>query len=305
MPTHKLDNGFVVRTYRVPPPEFDIDRATDRERIAYGIPRCPVTFKELEERWKAKLKGFRIVEPTFKPRERRRKRLPSLRRGHMPETTNIWSGGITFPPEGDTMKWVEGTWTMPDDSPPQGAQNGIWYTASTWIGIDGDDGSSDVLQAGCDADVLTSDGRVQRQFSPWWEWWPAGSYWIPSMSVSAGDTLTCLICRSLDDASTGAIFLGNETTHIAHFFSATAPSGVSLQGNCAEWIVEALATGPGGAPELGQYNTVEFTDCNAGTAGGQTVQVGSGNTINMVDSTGTVISTGEIVGPTSVQVSYV
>ncbi len=188
---------------------------------------------------------------------------------------------------------------------PEGAQSGIWYTASTWIGMDGDDGSGDVLQAGCDADVMTSDGAVQQQFNPWWEWYPAGSFWITSMAVSPGDVLNCLICRSSGDASTGAIFLSNQTTGIAHFFSATAPAGVSLQGNCAEWIVEALETGPNGAPELAQYTPVEFTDCNAGTIGGQTVQAGSGNTINMVDSNGAVISTGEIVGPTAVQVGFV
>jgi hypothetical protein len=303
MPRTLIGNGFSIRTYPVPPASFDFDKATDRERNSFGIPRCPVAFNDLEKRWKAKGRNFRIVEPTFKIRERRPKRLPGLKVGHAPETTAIWSGGIVFPPAGDTMKWVEGTWKMPSATPPRTAQTDIWYTASTWIGIDGDDGSADVLQAGCDADVMISGGSVQTQFSPWWEWYPAGSFWITSMTVSAADELTCLIC--VGSATSASIFLGNSTTGVGHFFSATPPPGVSLQGNCAEWIVEALETGPANAPELAQYTTVQFTDCNAGATGGRTMQASEGNTINMIDATNTVISEGQILGTTEVQVSYV
>jgi len=299
----KVIKGYSIRTYPVPPKSFDFDKATDRQRKSFGIPRCPVAFTELEKRWKAKGRNFRIIEPTFKLRERRRKRLPGLKLNHDPETNTIWSGGIVFPPAGDTMKWIEATWTMPSVAPPGGAQSDIWYTASTWIGIDGDDGSGDVLQAGCDADVMISGGSTQTQFNPWWEWYPADSFWITSMTVSAGDELTCLICVS--SPTSASIFLGNVTTGVGHFFSATPPSGISLQGNCAEWIVEALETGPANAPELAQYTTVDFTECNAGTAGGKTVQASDGNTIDIVDATNAVISEGEILSTTEVQVSYV
>ena len=37
------------------------------------------------------------------------------------------------------------------------------YCASAWVGIDGDDGSQDVLQAGCVADVNLTAGVVQRR----------------------------------------------------------------------------------------------------------------------------------------------
>jgi hypothetical protein len=193
---------------------------------------------------------------------------------------------------------------MPNSSPPPGAVDGIWYSASTWIGIDGDDGSGDVLQAGCDADVIISGGVVQHQFNPWWEWYPAGSQWISTMLVSPGDELTCLICVQAGSGTNASIFLGNVTTGVGHFFSATAPTGTTLQGNCAEWIVEALEIDTN-APELAQYTTVEFTECNAGTVAGATVHADSGNTINMVDGNRAVISEGAILGPTQVQVQYV
>ena len=311
MPATKLAHGVTVRTFPLPPANFDPATASNRERAKYGIPRCPVEFPDLAERWERTLRRpFHIVKPVFRPMDYKkhhlikRRQLQRLRGQHGPETTTIWSGGIVFPPDGDSMKWIEGTWTMPDASPPSGAQDGVWYSASTWIGIDGDDGSGDVLQAGCDADVVISGGVTQYQFNPWWEWYPAGSFWISNIPVSLGDQLNCLICVQANSTTTASIFLGNGTNSIGSFFAATAPTGTNLRGNCAEWIVEALEIDTG-IPELAQYTPVEFTDCNAGTVGGTTVQAGSGNTINMVDGQNNLISQGQILGPTQVQVTYV
>ena len=313
MPAKMLAHGVKVRTFPLPPPDFDPAKASNRERARYGIPRCPVEFPELAERLERRFRRrpFHIVKPIFRPMDYKRhhlirkRQLRALRaKQHGPETTTIWSGGIVFPPPGDTMKWVEGTWIMPNSSPPAGAQDGVWYSASTWIGIDGDDGSGDVLQAGCDADVMTSGGVVQHQFNPWWEWYPAGSFWISTIPVSPGDELTCLICVQSGSTTQASIFLGNVTTSVGSFFAATAPGGTNLRGNCAEWIVEALEIDTS-TPELAQYTTVEFTECNAGTVGGVSIQSGSGNTINMVDGGGSVISEGQLVGSTQVQVSYV
>jgi hypothetical protein len=303
MAVMRLDNGFTVRTFQPPPPGFDPDKASDRERTVYGIPRCPVTFSALEQRMRTKLRDVRLIEPEFKPRERKKK-LPGLKLSHGPETTTIWSGGITFPPSGDTMKWVEGTWTMPSDVVPSGASSGTWYSASTWVGIDGDDGSGDVLQAGCDADVMISGGSAQKQFNPWWEWYPAGSFWITNMPVAAGNELTCLICVHQGSTTQATIYLGNVTTNTGLWFQATAPAGVSLSGNCAEWIVEALEINTQ-APELAKYTEVTFTECNAGTVGGKSVNLSTGNTINMVNGSNQTISLGKIVNPTEVTVSYV
>ena len=300
MPTIALANGFSVRTYQVPPADFDLDKASDRERAIYGIPRCPVAFSDLAKRWEAKAQEFRIVEPAFEPREVKRKRLPGFRPGRSPKTSTIWSGGIVFPSSVDRIKFVEATWTMPHDPLLTGAKNGM----STWIGIDGDDGSGDVLQAGCDAGVTTPGDDPQRQFNPWWEWYPAGSFWITTVAVSPGDELTCLICVQPGSTSLASIFLGNVTTKVGCFFSAAAPPGVSLLGNCAEWIVEALEPCDN-IPELARYTTVRFTECRAGTVGGYLLSPDGGNAINMVDASNAVISRGQILGKTEVHVSYV
>jgi Peptidase A4 family len=303
-------NGIVITTYPIPPGSFDFEKATDDDRTLYGIPRFTAGSGDVKKRWLETMRNIRLVEPVFEQREVRPKKLPSLKPGHGTETSNIWSGGVTFPASGAKIWDVNGNWNIPKASLPAGAQSGIWYTASSWIGIDGDDGSGDVLQAGCDADVMISGGTTQYQFNPWWEWYPAGSFWIKNIPTSAGDQYTCWIqCLSLlsgsSPANSALIFLANTTTGLGFFYSATAPAKASLQGNCAEWIIEALETGPKSAPELAKYTTVDFTNCSAISVKDKTVLPDSGNTINMVNSSNQVISKGAFVGSNEVQVSYV
>ncbi len=178
--------------------------------------------------------------------------------GADPETTGTWAGGITFPPAGETMTWVEGIWRMPDAGPPAGAENGDQFATSAWVGIDGDDGSPDVLQAGCDVDVSIANGTATRQFLPWWEWYPAGSFWITNMPVSPGDTLNCVVRVDAGSETSASIFLANSTTGIAQTFSVTAPPGSRLSGNCAEWIVEKLDGWSSRAIWHGRFQRLQF-----------------------------------------------
>jgi hypothetical protein len=310
LPTTTFANGIVITTYPVPPASFDFEKATDEERTLYGIPRLTAGSSDVQKRLQETVQNIRLVEPVFKQRDIRRKKLPGLKPGHDTETYDNWSGGVTFPASGDKIWCVNGTWNIPKASLPAGAQSGIWYTASTWIGIDGDDGSGDIVQAGCDADVMISGGDTQYQFNPWWEWWPAGSFWITNIPASAGDEFTCFIqCIPLlagsANPNSALLLLVNVTRSFGLFFVATAPAHVSLQGNCAEWILEALETGPKGEPELAKFTTVDFTQCSAITVRDKTVLPDSGNKINMVDKSGSVISKGKFVGSNKVQVSYV
>jgi hypothetical protein len=301
MPTRKLASGFTLRTYAATPRGFDIDRASDTDRTRYGFARRPGAPAELQAKLDARARRYRFVVPTFRARRTRRLKLPGLRLDHAPEQTSTWSGGVTFPAAGDSLRSVEGLWSTPAAAPPPGAANGNPYCASAWIGIDGDDGSGDVLQAGCDSDVSLSGGVAQPQYRPWWEWYPAGSAWITNMPVSPGDVLDCLITVAAGSTTTATINLANQTTGVALTFDATAPAGTALSGNCAEWIIEAF----GSLGTLASYGQVTFTGCAAGSLAGATINAGAGTTIDMVDAAGAVISRGAIVNPTEVQVSYV
>jgi hypothetical protein len=106
-------------------------------------------------------------------------------------------------------------------------------------------------------------------------------------------------------ANNGLILLINVSQGFGMFFAAIAPSGTLLQGNCAEWILEALETGPGNAPELANYATVKFINCAAVTVKAKTPYPNEGKPINMVASSGATISKGQIIGTREVDVSYV
>jgi hypothetical protein len=301
----KLPSGGTIRTFSLPPPGFDPLKADDRSLALHGFPRRPPDSR-LAARWERILgRQIQIIEPRFRAMPHKRRRLPEvMQRGpHNVETSGIWSGAVVHAPRGDGFKWVEGTWTVPNAYPPVGAQDGVWYSASTWVGIDGIDGSGDVLQGGCDSDVMTSGGNMQRELNPWWEWFPGGSYWITTLAVSQGDTLNCLICVTEGSTTQAEIFFYNVTSNIGTSFLATAPSGISLVGNTAEWIVERLEIDTN-SPELARYGDVYFDEANAGTVANVTLQPGSGNTISMIDENNQVISEGTIETSTLVKVQY-
>jgi hypothetical protein len=303
MSSIQLPGGFSVRTFQSPPPDFDPAKATDRERLAYGIPRCPIENPELVARWKRKLsRPYKMVRPEFRVRESRRTSLPSFLDKHGTQEFYNWAGAYVTPPSGTTFKWVESTWRFPQSYLPGGAQPNVEYFASTWIGIDGDNGSGDILQAGCDSDIEESGRSTPHQYNPWWEWFPAGSFWITNLTFSPGDEISLLICVTQDSTTSAGVFFGNNTTNTAAFFHATPPAGTTLVGNSAEWIVEALSSSIGFT--LAKFDTVQFTDCNAGTVSGAAIQSGSAGLIDMIDSSNAVIASASLIGASDVQVKY-
>ncbi|HTS26338.1 MAG TPA: A4/G1 family peptidase [Bryobacteraceae bacterium] len=302
MRTTEFASGLAVTTYPAPLADFDFERATKAEQERYGVPEFPT--EKARQHFLRTVKGARIIEPEFKPRERKRSGLPALRRAHGVETSRSWSGGVVYSPSGDQIWFVCGAWNIPTPSLPSGAPSGILYPVSSWVGLDGDN-SGDVLQAGCDADITLSSGQQRIQYSPWWEWYPAESFWITNMSVVAGEEFACSIyCISLANGSanpnSALMVVANASRGPVMYFVVTAPPGTVLQGNCAEWIVEALNTGPHGATELAKYTPVKFTDCVAVTVQGKYLYPSDGNTINMTNSSGTVISEGKIYGEVEV-----
>lgn len=96
-----------------------------------------------------------------------------------------WSGvAITSPPSGQTFNAVSGKITVPTPSIPSGvdATDGE-YSASAWVGIDGNTYSTAILQTGIDFTVSTS-GAVS--YDAWYEWYPDYAYDF-DLTISAGD----------------------------------------------------------------------------------------------------------------------
>jgi len=78
---------------------------------------------------------------------------------------------------------------------------------------------------------------------------------------------------------------------------------LTLQGNCAEWILESLEIDTN-VPELASYGAMYFDACNAGTTDNTPLNAGNANTMNMLDANGNVISQGVIENQTLVRCTY-
>ena len=214
------------------------------------------------------------------------------------ESSTNWSGAVVFAPSGDSFKWVEGDWVVPNvDAPTQNQ----WYYSASWIGIDGD-GSPDVCQAGVECEAYRSGTTISRNIYPWFEWFPLPETQITNLAVSPGDMVTMLICTAGAGSTSASVFFSNRTTGASTSFTFDAPSGTELVGNCAEWIVEAPTVG-GSQNALADYGEVFFSVCEAVSAKSVTVNGGSGDNINMTAG-GVTVSDGNLITPTVVQCLY-
>ena len=70
-----------------------------------------------------------------------------------------------------------------------------------------------------------------------------------------------------------------------------------------EWILESLEIDTS-VPELASYGAMYFDACNSGTTDLTLLNAGNANTMNMLDSSGNVISEGVIENQTLVRCTY-
>jgi len=297
-----LDHGVKITTFEPPPQGFNPIAATQAEITKYGLPARPEDAHHLERytRVWAQLKGkFHYIQPTFRVNNEKshgpRKRQPA----DSTETSGNWSGGVVYAPSGQSFKWIEGDWVVPDvDAPTQNQ----WYYCASWIGIDGD-GSGDVCQAGLECEVFQSGNTITRNIYPWHEWYPAPEVQITNLAINPGDMVTMVICTGQAAGSTTAtVYFSNRTSGASTSYNITAPGSTKLAGNCAEWIVEAPTVG-GSQSAIADYGQVFFNVCEAATNNGTTINGGSGNNINMTAG-GNVVSQGLLVSPTVVECLY-
>lgn len=293
-----LDDGQKVVSY-VPAANFNPLTASADDLVKNGFPAIPETgehrdrFNKVIGQMKNKL---HFVEPTFRVNRDKTHGPRKQASAAGTQTSTNWSGAVVRAPSGDSFKWLEGDWVVPDIDAPAENQ---WYYGASWIGIDGD-GSNDVFQAGVGCEVYRSGNTITRMFYPWWEWYPAYEVQITNLAVNPGDMITMLLCST--GPATGTVFFSNRTTGATATVGLTAPQGTKLVGNCAEWIMEAPTVG-GAQSLLPDYGEVFFSVCEAFTQKGVTVNGGSGDNINMT-SGANVVSDGVLVNSTIVECAY-
>jgi hypothetical protein len=295
----ELPHGIRVTTFEKPPIGFNPMNARPNDLLRYGFPPIPTDTSLLEKYEKVvrRLAGkFEYVEPEFEVR--------SDRSHGGPINGQVWAGGVVSAPAGDSCKWVLGSWIIPNVSAPTDQRG---YYSAHWVGIDGTFGSGDVCQAGVDCDAERYTGSLKRNIKAWFEWAPAYSVYITSLTVMAGDYLNVQICTDAGAGSTQAsLYFTNITSGQYTSFIFYAPAGTQLVGNCAEWISEAPTIHGTQDPNfLADFGEVFFSECWAGTVQGKTLTSGQGDFLDLVSPTEGLLCHADLLGADIVRNSYV
>jgi hypothetical protein len=303
-----LHDQLGVKLFTPPPADFNPLTASDRELLVHGFLAGPMPgpSRSWRARWQKMMsRQWTFVQPEFElvPGVMHGPRRPAT--AGETELTGItassanWSGAVVYPASGDRVNSVAGEWSVPAEFAE--GSFGTKVYGSQWIGIDGDV-SPDVLQAGTETDYTIISGNSHSSTTyAWWEWYPADSVKVKNLGVNRGDAMYCLIC--VNSPTKATIFLGNVTTGAMTSFNIDAPSGTSLVGNCAEWIVESPTVG-GTQTTVGPYGIVYFDDAFASTSNRASLDGGNANKLYDMVQSGVVLSSPKELGTGALKVNY-
>ncbi|EPT03236.1 hypothetical protein FOMPIDRAFT_1022551 [Fomitopsis schrenkii] len=206
------------------------------------------------------------------------------------EYSSNWAGAVLSTSAG-TWKSVTGTFTVPTPKTPSGGSGS--YSASAWVGIDGDTCDSAILQTGVDFTI--DSGSVS--YDAWYEWYPDYAYDFSGISFSAGDSVEVTVTATSTKAGTAKI--ENLTTGKTVSKSITSSSALCEQD--AEWIVEDFEE-DGSLVPFANFGTVTFSSASAGKSSGSSGP--SGATIIDIEQNSKVLTSVSTTS-NSVTVSYV
>uniref|UniRef100_A0ABR3THI5 Aspergillopepsin n=1 Tax=Diplodia intermedia TaxID=856260 RepID=A0ABR3THI5_9PEZI len=209
------------------------------------------------------------------------------------EYSSNWSGAVYEEPPSGTFTAVAATITVPV---PTATAAGT-YSASAWVGIDGDTCGTAILQTGVDFTATKSGSRTTYSYDAWYEWYPDYAYDFSSFSISAGDVIAMSVTSS--SSTSGVALLENLTTGKSVSKSITSSS--ALCGENAEWIVEDFESN-GELVAFADFGTVLFTGASADTT---TETIGTSDaTLIDIRQGGTVLTSASIPSDSEVEVTY-
>jgi hypothetical protein len=247
-----------------PPPGFNPLSATDAELRVLGFPPRPDASKSPEAyaRWSKVVSAskFRIA-PVVKQTQNyhgpaRILGAPAVNATNL--STN-WSGAADYYSSGapflGVSSFVYGEWVIPLAQQAFGTCTGGWEYSSQWVGLDGLN-SSDVMQAGSEADAYCSGGTTSSDYYLWFEWYPNTETAI-GLTINPGDVVAVYVWYIGNNVA-GAYWL-NYTTNQAAALSFSAPAGTTYTGSSIDWIVEA-PTVSGSPSSLANYTAVPWNN---------------------------------------------
>lgn len=267
-----------------PPANFDPVGASDAQLEAYGFPPRPdaatapgeyAVWKNIvtlpARRIAPQLQATTVANGPAK--------ITAIKQGTTAygATSPNWSGYAINDfnnPFAKANTYVYGSYIVPTAQQAFGTCSSSEVYSSQWIGIDGLN-SSDVFQAGSEADASCSAGVTTAYYAPWYEWYPNDEVRITNFPVSPGDLIALYIWDST--TTKGHFYMVDETTNSYTTLAFTAPHGTTLQGNSVEWILEQPEVG-GSTSSLTNYVTDAWYYCHARISGGAMYSPGSAPT---------------------------
>jgi hypothetical protein len=301
MDTNPGDLLQQMRTFEVPPDDFDPLTAPDHLLLRYGFPRRPDPKGEAKHfsRWQRAFRaGTKMIKAELAIDEIMSKRNP-LYKGGSEFKPSGWGGVVVLTSSlgyspAEPANTVYGQWSQPYVYPlanePAGGQ-----TVGFWVGLDGY-GNGQVLQAGT---AVTVTGNVVKHWA-WTEWYPNSAVQIMNFPVSPGDVITCLVCAP--QSNHGFVSMRNESTNQVVSVGVPAPNGVTSAGASAEWIVEGISADliPFDMFPLPMVlDAIIFSGASAGTQHHSFDMQPDGVVTNIVGSAGNDLTQTTIASPTS------
>jgi hypothetical protein len=252
------------------PAGFDALNASPEALQSHGLPPKPDQIKDPKAygAWKTLVTNAKIHVPAkleqtnifHKPAQLNGtiSKPPAGTKNPISTYNSHWSGPVIY--DGNkpfATSYVLGYWTVPFAQQTFGSPDGTWDWSSQWVGIDGW-GSDDVFQAGTEVDAYADRGGGTAQlYSFWIEWYPLPETRV-GLPVGPGDTVVAEVWNT--SPTNGYAFLENLSTGQYSRYTLTAPSGTTLQGTSAEWIVERPFVN-GAFARLTNYVADSFTFC--------------------------------------------
>ncbi len=303
-------------TIAAPPAGFDPINASDEELAYHGFPPRPNQTTEAKQyaSWVRAMKASKTrVVPSLEQtsvfhgpvKPGKGTNLAAVEKtvaaGGVSNTSYSynWSGYVDFSGAtsygSSSFYYVVSDFVVPVAEQAFGACTGGWDYGSAWNGIDGW-GSSDVLQSGIEFDAYCSGSTKSAYYSPWYEWYPYGEVRITSLPIVPGDDLFVETWHT--SATQGYAYLVNYNSNTAVEVGFTAYPGHALIGNSAECVVERPTVGSSLAT-LTNYIAIPFWNSYAYTESSAYYPCAGGTPVDMLDSSGNVISYPTYFSPTA------
>lgn len=203
-------------------------------------------------------------------------------------TSRTWAGAVQEGPAGTGWDFVQGSVVVPSFSGGSSDES-----VDIWVGIDGNDCSTAILQTGI---VAYGDGT----FWVWTEWWQYDMMdYSGDLPLQAGDQLRFTVHATSTTSGTTTIENLTNGQSVSHTF--TSETAYPLCETDAEWIIEDWQQNGQPVPLI-NWGTIEFSDTTAKNSDSQVTANGS-EIIDMKIDNAIVTST-EINSRGDVSVTY-